>query len=95
MYEFIDKTSSTSGTKINRAALMAIQGFIGVSVKYKSDGSIVETNSKGQTRTITFKTDGNVTTITETFEGDAKIVKVTTINEDTYGVVSSVTEVVN
>lgn len=95
MYEFIDKTSATAGTKINREALMAIQGFVGVTVKYNDDGSIVETNSKGQTRTITFKTSGNTTTITEVFKGDATIKKVTTINEDTYGVVSSVTEVIN
>lgn len=95
MYEFIDKTSATAGTKITREALMAMQGFIGVTVTYNDDGSIVETNSKGQTRTITFETDGNVTTITEVFKGDATIKKVTTITEDTYGVVSSVTEVVN
>lgn len=95
MYEFIDKTTATTGTKINRKALMAIQGFEGCTVTYNDDGSITETNTEGQTRTITFEQNGSTVFITEIFSGEKKIKKTTMITEDDYGVVSSVTEVIN
>lgn len=95
MYEFIDKTAATAGTKLDRKALMAVQGFVGNTVTYNNDGSITETNSEGQTHTITFAKSGTTVTITELFSGEKAIRKVTTITEDNYGVVSTVTEVVN
>lgn len=72
MIEFIDKTSTVSGTPINRANLMAIQGFIAQDIVFNSDGSIVKTNELGQTLTIKRNEDN---TITETFVGDKTIVK--------------------
>lgn len=43
MVEFIDKTATVTGTKINRAALMGVQGFVANTVTFNSDGSITET----------------------------------------------------
>ena len=45
--EFIDKTSGQDGTDINRAALMAIQGFETRSTVFNADGSFTETNALG------------------------------------------------
>lgn len=86
MIEFIDKTSSKSGTPINRANLMAIQGFVAKTTVFKPDGSIVETNGKGETLTTVFGDN----TITETFVGQYTIVKTTTFNAD-----GSITEVIS
>ena len=72
MIEFIDKTSETNGTPINRSALMAIQGFIAQDIVFNSDGSIVKTNELGQTLTIKRNEDN---TITETFVGNKTIIK--------------------
>ena len=74
MKEFIDKTSEKSGTPINRATLMAMQGFISLTTIFNSDGSIVETNSDGETLTTVFNEDGS---ITETFVGEKTIVRTT------------------
>lgn len=71
MIEFIDKTSEQNGTPLNRANLMAIQGFEAVSVEVKENGSIVETNSDGHTLTTVF--DDNGLTGTQTFVGDKTI----------------------
>lgn len=79
MIEFIDKTSTQKGTKINRANLMAMQGFMAKTTVFKSDGSIVETNDKGETLTTVFKADGS---ITETFIGEKTLVKTTRFNSD-------------
>ena len=87
MIEFIDKTTSQSGTPINRANLMAIQGFVGCTTVFNADGSITETNSKGETLTTTFNADGS---ITETFVGTKTIVKTTVFNDD-----GSITEVIS
>ena len=78
MYDFIDKTSTAAGTKINRKALMAVQGFIAKTTTFNSNGSITETNSDGQTLTTVFY--GN--SITETFTGEKTITKTTTFNDD-------------
>lgn len=84
MIEFIDKTTTQSGTPINRANLMAIQGFAAETIVFKTDGSIVKTNSKGETLTIRFKSDGSITktfvgsktiTLTITFDNTGNIVK--------------------
>ena len=79
MIEFIDKTTSQSGTPINRSNLMAIQGFVTKTTTFNSDGSIVETNSKGETLTTKFNTNGS---ITETFVGQRTIVKTTAFNNN-------------
>ena len=81
MIEFIDKTSTVSGTPVNRANLMAIQGFVAKTTVFNADGSIVETNGKGEKLTTVFttKADGTVT-ITETFVGTKTMVKTTTFN---------------
>ena len=62
MIEFIDKTSTVSGTPINRANLMAIQGFIAKTTVFNADGSITETfvGSKTITMTTTFNDDGSI-----------------------------------
>lgn len=80
MYEFIDETAVQDGTPINREAMMAIQGFIGNTIVFNpTDGSIVETNSLGQTKTTVFNIDGS---ITETFVGEYTITKTTIFNSD-------------
>ena len=84
MIDFVDKTTTQSGTPINRANLMAIQGFIAKSTVFNAGGSIVETNGKGETLTTTFGTN----TITETFKGSFTITKTTTFN--TNGTISEV-----
>lgn len=87
MIDFIDKTSDQAGTPINRANLMAMQGFIATNTVFNSDGSITETNSKGASLITSFNADGS---ITETFVGDKTITKTTTFNSD-----GSITEVVS
>ena len=69
--------AQTLGTPINRANLMAIQGFIASTTTFNSDGSITETNGNGETLTITFKSDGS---IVETFTGKKTITKTTSFN---------------
>ncbi len=80
MKEFIDKTADREGTKINRAALMAVQGFIGCVTVHNEDGSITETNADGHKKTTVFNADGS---ITETFVGEKTITKTTSFNSDT------------
>lgn len=87
MIEFIDKTSTQSGTPINRANLMAMQGFVANTTVFNADGSITETNSKGEKLTTTFNADGS---ITETFVGSKTITKKTTFNSD-----GSISEVIS
>ena len=87
MIEFIDKTSTQSGTPINRANLMAMQGFVANTTVFNADGSITETNSKGEKLTTTFNADGS---ITEKFVGSKTITKKTTFNSD-----GSISEVIS
>lgn len=77
MVDFIDKTSEQNGTPINRENLMAMQGFIANNTTFNNDGSITETNSKGESLTTTFNNDGS---ITETFVGEKTITKTTTFD---------------
>ena len=79
MIEFIDKTTTQSGTPINRANLMAIQGFVANTTVFNADGSITETNGKGEKLTTTFNTDGS---ITEKFVGSKTITKKTSFNSN-------------
>ena len=52
--------------------MMAIQGFIAQTTVFNTDGSITETNSKGQTKTTSFEDDG---TVKEVFVGEKTITK--------------------
>ena len=79
--------ATTIGTPINRANLLAIQGFIATDTVFNDDGSITEINGKGEILTTTF--DGNGS-ITETFVGEKTIVKTTIFNED-----GSISEVIS
>ena len=72
--EFIDKTSTENGTLINREALMAIQGFDTKEIVFNADGSIVETNGKGETLTTVVESNGD---IKQTFKGEKQITKIT------------------
>lgn len=72
------------GTPMNRANLMAIQGFVAETIVFNSDGSITKTNSNGETLTIRFDANGSITktfvgkktiTLTISFDNDGKIVK--------------------
>ena len=74
MVDFIDKTLEQSGTPINRANLMAMQGFQASTTIFKPDGSIETTNSKNEKLTTIFNSDGS---ITEIFEGEKTITKKT------------------
>jgi hypothetical protein len=87
MIEFVDKTPSQGGTPINRKNMMGLQGFGNLTTQFNNDGSIVETNEFGQTKTTTFNADGS---ITEVFVGAKTITKRTTFNAD-----GSITEVVS
>lgn len=87
MIDFIDKTSETNGTPINRANLMAIQGFIGKDIIFKADGSVLETNQNGETFTTSIDENGN---IVEVFVGEKTITKTTIFNED-----GSISEVIS
>ena len=79
MIEFIDKTTARNGTRINRATLMAMQGFIAETTVFNADGSIVEINSNGHILTTTFNSDGS---ITERFVGEQIITKTTIFKAD-------------
>lgn len=87
MVEFIDKTETQGGTPINRANMMALQGFKGKTVSVSADGkTIVETNDDGHTLTTTISN----TTVTEVFVGTKTIKRTLTFNSD-----GSVTEVIS
>ena len=70
MIEFLDETSEFLGTDINRANMMALQGFIGNTIYVDDVGNIIQTNSKGETKTITPFNNGVRKTI---FEGKKTI----------------------
>ena len=61
MKEFIDKTETQEGTPINRANLMAMQGFTTQTIRFNEDGSISELNIFGELKTTTFNDDGSIT----------------------------------
>lgn len=78
MLEFIDKTSTQGGTPINRANLMAMQGFVDSTTVFNQFG-VIETNSKGEILVTSFRADGS---ILEEFIGEKTINKSTVFNED-------------
>lgn len=87
MKEFIDKTTSGSGTPLNRANLMAMQGFMAKTTVFNADGSITETGATNEKLTTTFNSNG---TITEKLVGSKTITKTTTFNAN-----GSITEVIS
>jgi len=78
MYDFTDKSETNEGTPLDRYAMLAVQGFIPKTITFEGD-KIIEENEKGQKLTTTF--DGNV--ITETFDGEKKASKITTLSGNT------------
>lgn len=82
MVEFLDRTSLLTGTPINRANLMAIQGFVAKTTEFV-DGKIVEMNGKNEILTTEFgENDNGESIIIETFKGVKTIVKTTTFKSD-------------
>lgn len=87
MKEFIDKIEGVEeGTDINRANLMAVQGFQDNDIVITENGNtttVIETNGNGEVYTseITENADGSYD-IVETVVGDKTITKTTTINAD-------------
>jgi hypothetical protein len=79
MKEFIDETSANEGTPINRANMMAIQGFVGSTITINKDGSVVEESDNGEVLTTRLK--GN--SIEEIFVGEKTIKKITTFGANT------------
>lgn len=85
MKEFIDKIEGVEeGTDINRANLMAIQGFQDNDIVITENGNtttIIETNGDDEVYTseITENSDGSAV-IVETIEGEKTMTKTTTIN---------------
>lgn len=71
--------ATTLGTPINRANLMAIQGFAAKTIVFNNDGTITETNANGEKLTTTFNTNG---TITEKFVGNKTLTKTTTFDSN-------------
>ena len=86
MSDFIDKTAEQNGTPINRENLMAMQGFIANNTVFNADGSITETNGKGEVLTTVFNDDGS---ITETFVGEKTITKTIVFSGNTISEVIS------
>ena len=62
MLEFIDKTTTKNGTPINRANMMAIQGFVAKTTVFNNDGSITETfvGEKTLVKTTRFESNGTI-----------------------------------
>ena len=73
MVDFIDKTSEKRGTPINRANLMAMQGFIASTIEKLSNGDILQTNTETNHTLLTHKEDDG--SITQTFTGEMVITK--------------------
>ena len=76
--DFIDETAEKAGTDINRAALMAIQGYHSEVVVFGN--AIIKTNDEGETETITFSENG----ITKQFVGKKTITQTITFTKNGY-----------
>ena len=80
MKEFIDKTSEKSGTKINREALMGIQGFQEFTIDFDEKNDIItETYANGEKFITSFNDDGS---ISETLVGEKTITETTIFEDD-------------
>lgn len=69
------------GTPLNREAFMALQGFQENTTVFNTDGSITETNEKGETTVTVFNADGSITETFTNAEG-VKISKKTSFLSD-------------
>ena len=86
--EFIDKTATVDGTDINRANMMAIQGFQDndTEITENADGTVTtieETNGNNEIlQTVITENNDGTTTIVEKFPYNTarEITKTTTIN---------------
>lgn len=93
MIEFLDETSESLGTDINRANMMAIQGFVATKTyptakNELGEEQIIQINTETNEQLITtFKSNGQ---IEEKFIGEKTIIKTTTFNAD-----GSITEVIS
>ena len=87
MIDFIDKTSTQSGTPLNRASMMAIQGFVAKKVEFLDTGEIKEKNDNGEVKTTIFNDDGSITI---RFVGKKTITKKILFGND-----DSITEVIS
>ena len=83
MKDFIDQTLTQEGTPINRANLMALQGFISSTITLNADGTITETNDNGEELTVDFSENA----VTETFVGEKTITRQTTIQKNGISIV--------
>lgn len=93
MVDFIDKLGLQSGTPLNRANLMAIQGFEAITLTKPNANTWVETNSTGDVLTTTYNDDGTITkkyvgnssnktitqTVTLTAKGTTEIIYTSTL----------------
>lgn len=79
MKEFVDRTEQNQGTPINRANMLAVQGFESKKTEFFADGMIKETNSNGEVKETRFTNNGQ---IIETLVGEKTITKTTTFGSD-------------
>ena len=82
MVNWIDHIDNeVEGTPVNRKNLMAMQGFESVTTTFNANGSITETNAKGERMVTTFNANGS---ITESFfdNNGMTITKTTIFNAD-------------
>lgn len=72
---------TVEGTPLNRAAMLAVQGFEETTTVFNTDGSITQTNADGDVLTTVFLSNGN---IRATFKGNdnSQVTKTTTFNSD-------------
>lgn len=84
MIDFIDKTAEKAGTPINRANLMAIQGFVASTVSVRENGIITQENSKGEILTIAPWTIDGTRQIM--FKGEKTITMIIQLTPDGYEV---------
>ena len=61
MIEFLDTIGSQKGTPINRANMMAVQGFLGKRIYFPDEANISEINENGQKTDYIFNEDGSIT----------------------------------
>lgn len=69
-----------AGTELNRANLMAMQGFGACETVFNADGSIGESYQDGSTKKTVFNTDGSISEIFTA--GTQTMTKKTTFNAD-------------
>jgi hypothetical protein len=81
-------TPALTPTAVNRALLMAMQGFVGQTTVFNVDGSITQTNAKGETLVTSFLPNGD---ITELFTSGTQTITKTT----SFGLDGSINEVIS